>query len=508
MRGEWYGMTKRGGFNSKKHMKNKKFLIICVLLLTPLLLSGCKKKCPTEEDNIPGTGTFRSDCPSVGVLDAKKGLKELDFYFVFDNTDAFKEQIQAFQSKNPGLVVRTKKFANLNEYEDLIINEIAEGEGPDVFMIHNSWITKHQKKLLPIPLDLPITMPPELFRQTFFQAAAEDLIKDEKIYGMPMSMDNLAIYYNKAYFRDLLATTDSPAKLWAEIKDQVFQLTKRDNSPERFALSGIAMGRADNITNAVDALYALMLQFGVKFYDEKEEHAVFAQKQAGDVENPGVEALKLFTGFALPSYKNYSWNETITGAAPDDRDVGPFVRGKTAMIVGYPYFYDVLVQKIQTQQKLGGKYIDVKDIGIAPLPQLTTVEESGRRDTLASYFPLVVSRTTDMPEEAWSFIQFMTSSDVLQTYYKKTHRPTSRKDMVAEQQTDAMFGVFAFQAPFAKSLKIYDTAAYAKIFGDAIQEVVRNIATPEDALRDAQTKVTCVLRRQKGLIGPEEDCGL
>ena len=480
------------------------------MISTPLFLSGCfKKKCPKPSENIPGTSEFREDCPYEEASPTAK--KELDFYIVYDNTDAFREQIQAFQSQNPGITVRTKKFVNLEEYEDLVISEIAEGEGPDVFMIHNSWILKHWKKLLPEPMDLPVVVPPDLFRQTFFQAAVDDLIIDEQVYGMPLSIDNLAIYYNKAYFRDLLATADQPGTLWEDIADQVFQLTKRNQSPERFALAGIGMGRADNINSAVDILYALMLQYGVEFYDDKAENATFARKEgtsAAMVDYPGVEALSFYTSFGLPTYKNYSWSDTMTGFAPEEKEVNPFVRGKVAMIIGYPYLYDVIVQSIQRQQQAGGAHIDVKDIGTAPMPQLVSPTEGTRRDTLASYFPLVVARTTDLPKAAWSFVQFLTSADSLQTYHKKTNRPTSRKDLVQDQQTEALFGVFAYQAPFAKSFKIFDADAYHTVFTDAIQQVVNNLATPKEALEEAQRKITCVIKKQKKLIPSEQDCGV
>jgi len=479
------------------------------VLSAPLFLGGCKKKCPKPAANVPGTSTFREDCPYEEAT--KSGKKELDFYYVYDNSDAFQEQIQAFQSQNTGLTVRTKKFANLDEYEDMIINEIAQGEGPDVFMIQNSWMTKHLKKLLPMPADLPVVVTPDMFRQTFFQAASDDLIIDNQVYGMPLSMDNLAIYYNKAYFKDLLATTTQPGNLWEEVKEQVFQLTKPNNSPERFALAGIAMGRADNINSAVDNLYTLMLQYGVNFYDDKEEKATFAAdstSQASGVKNPGVEALTLYTSFGLPSYKNYSWNDTITGYDPTKKEIGPFVRGKVAMILGYPYLYDVLVQEIQNQQKAGGAHIDINDIGIAPMPQLVSPTEGLKRDTLASYFPLVVARTTDLPKESWSLIEYLTTKDSLQTYHKKTKKPTSRLDMAQDQQTEPLFGIFAYQAPFAKSIKIYDAKSYNKIFSDAIQEVVTNISTPRDALSKAETKVTCVLRKQKGLSASDTDCNI
>jgi ABC-type glycerol-3-phosphate transport system substrate-binding protein len=113
-----------------------------------------------------------------------------------------------------------------------------------------------------------------------------------------------------------------------------------------------------------------------------------------------------------------------------------------------------------------------------------------------------------MQQEAWSFIQFLTSADALQTYHKKTNRPTSRTDMVTEQQTEPLFGVFSFQSPFAKSIKIFNNAAYQKVFTDAIQEVAKNLATPEEALTAAQQKITCIIRKEKKIIEPGTDCGI
>mgnify|MGYP002725586784 CR=1 FL=1 len=491
------------------YKKVTKILILIMVLSVPLFLVGCKKKCPNPKNNIPGTSTFRSDC-EYQKTDTLSGKKEINFYFVHDNTDAFREQIQAFQSKNPGVTVKMKKFVNLEEYEDLVINEIAEGEGPDVFMIHNSWMLKHYKKLLPMPASLPVVTTVDSFKQTYFQAAADDLIVNNKIYGMPLAIDNLAIYYNKAYFKDLIATADKPALIWKDIKDQVYTLTKKDNSLERFSLAGMAMGRADNITSGIDILYTLMLQYGVDFYDSEGKNATFAGSTAGSsgFSSPGKEALTLFTSFALPTYKNYSWNDVITGYSPKEKDVNPFARGKVAMIAGYPYLYDVIVKSIQNQQKAGKDYMDIKNIGIAPMPQLVSKTDGTKRDTLASYFPLAVARTTKLPTESWSLIQYLTTANSLQTYHKKTKRPTSRKDMVKEQQTEALFGVFAYQAPFAKSFRIYDAANYKKVFTKAIQDVVKNVSTPDQALSNAQTKITCIIQKQRGIAKSDTDCNL
>lgn len=484
-----------------------RILAVLLVLMAPLFLSGCKKKCPNPSENVPGTSAYREDCPyEEGTTTS--GQKVLDLWVVYDNTDAFREQVQAFQSNFSGVRVNVKKFTNLEEYEDLVISEIAEGEGPDVFMVHNSWMPEHYKKLYPLPLDQPIVMNAELFRQTFFQAAADDLIIDEQVYGMPLAIDNLAIFYNKQHFKDLIATSDKPGALWEDIEEQTTTLTKRNNSPERFALAGIALGRADNISSAVDILYALMLEYGVEFYDEKEERATFATGGGLTGDAPGVQALELFTSYGLPSYRNYSWNEYITGFAPEEKEINPFVRGKVSMIIGYPYLYSEIEAGIQNQQKSGGEHIDLDDVGITSFPQLVSGDEATSRHTYASYFPLVVARTTDMPAEAWSLVQFLTSADALQTYHKITNRPTSRKDMVSEQQTEPLFGTFAYQAPFAKSFTIYDDSAYRKVFTDAIQSVVNNVATAQQALTSAQQKITCIVQKEKELIDLGTDCGI
>jgi len=489
---------------------NKKLLIIggAIVLFFGILISlSFDPKCPDPADNIPGTPDYRADCIiEAGDVSSTEGV--IDMYVLYDNTDAFQEQIQAFQSNNPGLRVNLKKFVNLEEYEALLINEIAEGEGPDVFMIHNSWMQKHAKKLFPLPLDQAIVMNADQFRQTFFQAAIDDLIIDEQVYGMPLSIDNLVVYYNKSYFEDLIATSDRPAEVWEEVQDQVIALTRENNSPERFALSGIAMGRGDNINNAVDILYALMLQFGVQFYDDQEQQATFATSQpgAGGINNPGVTALELYTSFGLPGLRQYSWNETITGLEPDQKEINPFVRGKVAMIIGYSYAYENIASAIDLEGRLGNTTISLDDVGIAPLPQLLGGEEATSRDTYASYFPLVVARTSDRPAQAWSLIQYLTTADSLQTYHNKTNRPTSRKDMVTEQQIEPLFGTFASQANFAKSFTIYDDAAYRKVFTDAIQGVIDNTKTAQEALTEAQEKITCIVQKEKKIIDIGTDC--
>lgn len=472
-------------------MKNLK-KIISLLAVSALLLTaaGCRTK---------GEGETTGNSAATQKPQQKI---ELVFWSLFDPCDLFRGQIQEFESKNQGYKINCKKFSNAEEYEKVLINEIAEGRGPDIFSLKNTTIAKHKGKITPMPAEI---MVPEKFRDTFFAVAADDLLLKnneglEQIYGIPLYVDTLALYYNKQLFRDNLPSTDKPAETWEEIKEQVYALTKKDNSIERFAVVGLAAGRADNIQRAIDILSLVLIQQGTKMYEN--DKPIFALQQ-GTLEGtgkpyfPGVEALKLYTGFGLPSYKNYSWNDLITSFSGDQKEVGVFVRGKAGMIFGYSYLYDEIDLQIQAAQKKGTSHIAMEDIGIAPVPQLVKPDSSGKQDALASYFPLTVSRNSREPAKAWEFINLLASPGSLQDYHQKTHRPTSRKDMIEEQSLEAIFGVFARQASYAKSLPTIDDAAFKAIFEEAVNSVAKSKKTPEEALAIAQRKMDCVLKKAK-----------
>lgn len=481
----------------KISLKNITLVLFLSLILTS---SGCRTK---------GTSTTTQPKETSNPI-----KKELVIWNLFDNSDALKGQIQAFESLNPGVQITYKKFVNAEEYWNTILNELAEGEGPDILAVNNNWINKNYKKFYPMPEgNLSIPMNPEIFRQTFFNVASEDLIIDNKIIGIPLSIDTLALYYNKQLFIDNISNSDEPAKTWDGIKEQVYTITKQDKSPERFFVSGIALGRSDNILRSSDLFYLMLLQHGTQIYDDTKRKSILS-KQQGIVEGtgkpyyPGLSALELYTSFAIPSYKNYAWNEFITGQSPNDKEINPFIRGKVGMIFGYSFLYDQLADAIQGQVKTGGQHINLADIGIAPIPQLYNFQETGKQDAYANYFPLVVSRNTEYPEEAWNFLLYISSQDSLQTYHEKTHKPTSRKDMVDAQSTEPLWGVFARQASYAKSLQIYDLDKFNQYLAESIDSVVQNKKTLKDALQLAETKINCLLDKVQNNTNQDIDCDI
>lgn len=468
------------------HSKKIRLTVSILLVVSIISLAGCRTKAPSA----PKTSYS-------GVV--------LNYYKVFDSQEILDPIIQQYEADHPGLKINYRQFADFTEYQRVILNEMAEGGGPDIFSMQNTWFLSNYKKLAPLPV---ASGTPEDFGSTFVDVAYNDLVRTDKdgvtqVYGMPMTVDTLALYYNKAQFADRLASKGGkPSKTWEGIKDDVVQLNKVDNSLSRFAVSGIAMGRADNISRGVDTFYLLLLQYGTKFYNENFSEASFAGKQGGVALYPGVEALRFLISFADAKQRHYSWNEYVVSDLTGSKEIEAFAKGQVSMIFGYAYTYDDIVKEINSLQKKGGTVLDVKDIGITEAPQLYDPAVSANKSVAyASYFAEAVSRNSQHPDIAWDFLIELTKKKNLDYYFNKTHKPTSRRDMIDDQKKDPTYGVFARQVGYAESFPILDYAIYKDLFTTVITKA--NLAgVGNSSLIDAQTKVTEMLPPE-GLVVPK-----
>jgi ABC-type glycerol-3-phosphate transport system substrate-binding protein len=364
------------------------------------------------------------------------------------------------------------------------------------------------KKVNPAPLEM---VDPATFEATFVSVAYDDLVlrdpRDsfDKVFGIPLTVDTLALYYNKSHFEDKIPSRGRPATTWDELKEDVFTLTKKDNSFERFEVAGIAMGRADNILRATDILYMLMVQYGAEFYNENISEAQFTKQNVtlpnGESVNPVSEALNTYSGFALPSNKHYSWNQYLANARSATKEIETFAEGKVSMIFGYSYLYEDLLNVVQDLQDRGEQTIDVEDIRISTVPQVVDPDTSTeKRDAYANYYVETVSRTSEHPEQAWDFLIFLASKENLEYYNEKTKKPTSRRDMIEDQMQDPVYGVYAQQIGFAESLKIIDEIKFDSIFTEAIDSVLATVKI-SDVVKLAEEKINAMLP-DEGFIPP------
>ncbi len=429
---------------------NKKILptFLVLFLISSLLLPGCRSKNDTVTVAAPVT---------------------LTFYGLFDNEEIFAPMIESYESQHSNVTIVYKKFTDPATYLDLIVNELAEGEGPDIFMMHNTWFPKNYKKLTPATADV---ITPDVFRSLFVELASEELIipdssNVEQVWGLPLYIDTLALYYNKDHIEDALPTQGRPSTTWEGIKSDVVALNRQDQSFERFERAGIALGRSDNILRAFDILMMMMLQYKVDFYTDDLKETTLANDPSA------LSALELFTSFALPSQRNYSWNKYLAEADSADKELATFARGKLSMLLGYSYAYEDIINEINALAAEGEATIDINNVKIQETPQVYDPETSSEtREAYASYFVPVVSRTSTNSDVAWDFLGSLVSQDNLKYYNEETHRPSALRSLIDSQMTDPIYGVFAAQVGYASSVPMADPTAYKEIFLDGVDQIL------------------------------------
>lgn len=398
----------------------------------------------------------------------------LEFWGVFDDRSAFDKVSRDFQVSNPGIKVSYRQFS-FEDYEKSLIDALAAGTGPDIVMIHNTWLPKHGDKLKALPPTIPGQKEPLLtiqdYKANFVDVAFSDFVFNNQIYGLPLYVDTLALFYNK----DILNSVgiSRPPQDWDEFNSDVETITRLDGSGQ-IAQSAAAIGTARNINRSTDILSALMIQTGVRMTDADNRSASFSNL----INNTpvGELALKYYTDFANPSVRTYTWNDV------QHYSVDAFTEGKTAMMFNYSHEIGVLKNK---SSRL--------NFSVAPMPQISSTDVKN----FANYWGVGVPVGSEYSNEAWKFITYLTSKEGAQSYLSATLRPSARRDLVELQRNDLDLGIFAVQALSARSWYQIDNIAIETIFADMIDDVNFRRSSVRDSLENAESRVNVLMQRKR-----------
>ncbi len=254
----------------------------------------------------------------------------------------------------------------------------------------------------------------------------------------------------------------------------------------------------------MDAFYNLVLQYGGSFYNQQGTSAALKTltvKQNDQQIYPFAQALNFFASFARSDSPNYAWNSS-SASTQSPQEILAFSRGQVSSIFGYSDTYQQIVSLAVSSTRQGVKAIGAKDIAIAALPQFQDPAIStSKRDALASYMFETVSRNSKYQKESWDLLLFLGNKKNQEFYNAKTHKPTSRRDLLDVQSKDPIYGVFAQQVGFASSLPLYDAVRVNDIVSRMIQSVADNTSTPKEAIDAADAQMSILLPKG-GFVGP------
>lgn len=369
--------------------------------------------------------------------------------------DAFEDQA--------GVKVEYKKIASVATYEQDLLAALAEGRGPDVFVIHHTWIEEKRGLMSPAP---PEVIDERAVQDEFVGVVAKDVVRDGFVYALPTSVDTLALYVNN----DILSGSGVAQipRTWTEFQNAVQKITRVSRTGQ-LQQSAAALGTAANVNRAGDIFQMLMLQGGMTIVNADRSVDLVGQP-VGDLAQ-GENYLTFYTDFSNKSKKVFTWDLS------QDFSIDAFSTGKTAMMINYSYHIPTIRAK---NPRL--------NFSIAPVPQYPDTPVQNFR-TFASYWPFAVSNSSRSPVTAWKFLRFLTSATSADSLTRATGNPPGRKDSAATFSRDPNLGVFADQALTATSWPRVDIVASDGIFNRMIDDVVTGAVAPKDALSRAQDQL-------------------
>jgi ABC-type glycerol-3-phosphate transport system substrate-binding protein len=160
-----------------------------------------------------------------------------------------------------------------------------------------------------------------------------------------------------------------------------------------------------------------------------------------------------------------------------------FETGRLAFM--FAYSYDLPIIRAQAPKL---------NFGVAKLPQ---IEGAGADINIANYWIEGVSKKSKYINEAWDFVQYMTSAEQAKTYLASAKKPTALRSLVAEGRLDEDLGVFADQVLTAKTwYHGYNALSAETAISDMIISTVNDETKIQEAMNLAAGRVQQTLNQQ------------
>lgn len=345
--------------------------LFCAILM--LVVSACSSSSTTSTTGEQTTGA----APSPAVEPAKGEPVELVMYsWRPEDKDAYTKFIAEFEKQHTNIKVKFKPFKS-TEYNTILSNSLTAGTGVDIVQLRpysGTTSIADAGYLLPIDDVKGVQEIPK----AYLDAARGS---DQKVYGVPLSINSAVIFYNKKVFED---NGLQPPQTWDELIYVSQALQAKGIVP---------------IAQAGKAAYLLSIA-----------HSVIGTSSYGG--NEYVD--KLLTGevnFNDPAFKEsiQHMQELAPFFPPDfigidDKDAQAlFYTGKAAMYINGSY-------RLETFEKQS------PDLPIDILPGLA--KEKGGDTPMINWVDgsYGIAKATKHPEEAKIFMEFLASKEFGQMF--------------------------------------------------------------------------------------------
>lgn len=403
----------------------------------------------------------------------------LNYWTTNNDLGQLKKFAAEYKKMRPYVNINIRQV-RVDEFENQLTNALADDVAPDIITVNVRDLRNYSSRLAEMPAKVKVSniyvkgqyvketvveieeigMPTaNSVKNAFISTVYNDAVIGGKIYGLPLAVDTMAIYYNK----DLLdrAEIPEPPKTWDEFMKAVKSAT-RFNEKGDIIQSGVAMGTAKNISNSFDILSLLMMQSGVKMAYGTSVNFANGVREAG-VKHPALTALRFYTDFAQQTKEVYTWNEKMGSAFTE------FAHGKTVFYLGFASDWP----RIKNQ---------APQLNIEVMPMLQLNEKNPIN--VANYSVEAVVKKTKHSNEAWEFVAFMTKPENVKKYTEATHQPSPLRNQINEQKEDLTLAPFAGQILNAENwYRGRNSAAAVSAFSSLITTYLQPVGSEKNQMQ-------------------------
>ena len=299
----------------------------------------------------------------------------LTYWGLWEEKEVIDPLIKEYQKTHPNVQITYEKKSE-TDYRKKLLTWIQNGQGPDIFRFHNTWIPE---MLLPNSntQELALAALPESvmtaaeFEKTFYPVHIKDLKIGNAIYGIPLTVDGLVMIVNESLLKKA-GISSIPAN-WDEMVTAASQVVVKgkDNS---LITAGFAAGTAANVSHFSDIFGLMLLLNGGEL------------SHLDSTEASG--ALEAYRRFA--EEPNNVWSETMPNS------ITAFSEGKVAILFAPSWEIHTIVSTAP----------DLK-FTVAAIPS----PPGGKQFSIASYWVEGVSKKSTHQVEAWKFLAYLSSKE-------------------------------------------------------------------------------------------------
>jgi len=353
-------------------------------------------------------------------------------------------------------------------FENILVEALASGNGPDLIIAPQELILKQQNKIQPIPYT---SVTQRVFQDTFIDGAKIFGVQDGFL-AMPCYVDPLVLYFNKDLYTN--AGIINYPKKWEEIVKEQPALTKVD-SRNNVTQSSVALGSFSNITNAKDILSMLMMQAGNPIiYDAGDfNRQVTLSETFGYSPSPATAATDFFLQFSDPSKVTYSWNRAL----PEAQDV--FINSKLANYFGLASELSVIKEK--------NPHLN---FDVALMPQ----QSGDKRLTFGRFYGFAVLRSSKKPVVAMGASTALAGQMAEKDMADSIGVVPVRRDLLATGTTDLFRTVFYNSALISRAWYDFDSAQTTNIFRTMTESIVAGQNSTDNAVSLADQQLVKILK--------------